>query len=757
MRKSLFSAISCLVIAAVVFPLAGCIASKPSSNGSGGGNQTTTVTVSPTAVSVSGGSTTTFTVAVTGAPETGVIWYVNGTQNGNSMVGTLTPGAAGTTTAVYTAPGMPPSPPTVTVKAVSVADSASSASATVTVTPSQVAITVTPATASLSAGGQQQFSAKVTGTSNTTVGWYVDGALGGGPTAGTISTTGLYTAPSNVTTTAMATIMAQSQADTTKQATATVTIAGIAVTISPVPASTTLPVPVPVGGTQEFAATVTGASITAVANWQVNNIPGGNSTYGTIVSSGSNTAVYTAPASVSTAPFTVPITAVSSANKASSGSILANVHVTVSVTPATDTIGQGANLLYTATVNGAASGNQGVNWSVTSANGGGFIPAADTTGIPSNQGIYIAPPLSQGVTTLPATILATSQFDSTQSGTAITTVQETDPLGTVSNFQPYSSTCPTAAEDTGNASCYQMSVACDQVAPWTTYLKVNTPTQNPPLGTVIFATDGGGANLYDIEYTYGNTTVGDVVSDGYTTVQVSFGAPFDNGANPNGWLTGPGGVRRLACRFATVANWIYNNAAMLNSNATTTAPVCATGNGGGAGAIAYTVSEYGLNGLSILNGVNPNLKMVELTNGPVMTALDQGCICSTGANGPSGAPCSAAPAPMCYTQGAATIDAAYSQPTVCSGGNTINTLLLTSDSIYYQRGKGAVFPLPNTSVNQLFGSLDTGGDEPQGWQWNRVVLQTVPTAICQSGGMQGLPNDSTSAAQIATDIANLCK
>jgi hypothetical protein len=760
-RKSLFPAVSCLFVASIVFPLAGCIAHAPSSGGGGGGggNQQTTVTVSPTTATVSGGSATTFTATVTGPQETAVTWYVNGVQNGSSTLGTLAPGTntSGTTTAVYTAPATLPTPPTVSITAVSVANGTTSSASTVTLTASQVAVTVAPATANLSAGVQQQFTATVTGTTNTTVGWYVDNVLGGNSTVGTISTTGLYTAPSNVTTTATATVMAQSQADTTKQATATVTIAGIAVSVSPVPASTIVPLPVPVGGTQEFSATVTGTSNTGIASWQVNNVTGGTPTFGTIVSSGSNTAAYTAPASVNTAPFTVTITAVSSANAASSGSILANVHVTVNVTPATDTIGQSGNLLYTAVVNGAPSGSLGVNWSVTSANGGGFVPTADTTGIPSNQGIYIAPPLSQGVSTETATILATSQFDQTQSGTATTTVQLTDPLGTVSNFQPYAGTCPTAAEDNGNTACYSMTVSCDGIAPWTTYLKVNTPSLNPPTGTVIFSGDDGGANLYDTEYTNGSDVVGSVVTGGYTAVQVSFGAPFDNGANPYGWLTGPGGVRRLACRYATVADWIYHNPQMVNSNASSSAPMCATGNGAGAGAIAYAVSEYGMNGLNAASGVTSNFAMVELTSGPIFTAIDQGCICSTAATGPSGAPCNPAPTPMCYTVGMTTIDAAYSQPTVCSSGNTINTLLLTSDSIYYQRGKGAVFPLPNTTVNMLFGKLDSDAGEPQGWQWNRVLLQNTPTQSCQQNASHDMPNDPLSATQIGTDINAHCK
>jgi hypothetical protein len=641
---------------------------------------------------------------------------------------------------------------------VSVANNTSSAPSVVTITPSTVQVIVSPTTATVDFGTSATFTATVTGTTNTAVNWLVDSIANGDQNVGTITATStpsgssaVYAAPKTAPGNLLpVTITAQAVADTGASATANVSVPPVVVSLLPLLAS------IPVGGTQQFTGAVTGTSNTSVTNWEVNGVPGGTATVGFI----SPTGLYTAPANLTASPTQITITAFSSAESAISGSVLANVHVTVTVTPATDTIGQGANLLYTATVNGAPPTNLGVNW--VSSGGGGFVPTADTTGVPSNEGIYIAPPLSQGQTTQVATVTATSQFDSTQSGTATITVQETDPLGTVSNFQQYSGTCPTGSEDNNNASCYQMTVSCDQVAPWTTYLKVNTPTQNPPLGTVIFVTDGGGANLYDTEYTYGSTTVGDVVAgtsttNGYTAVQVSFGAPFDNGANPNGWLTGPGGVRRLACRFATVANWIYNNPQALNSNTSSGAPLCATGNAAGAGAVAYAVSEYGLNGASQQTGVNANLKMVEFTNGPSMTALDQGCICSTGANGPSLAPCNPAPAPMCYTEGATTIDAAYSQPTVCSGGNTINTLLLTSDSIYYQRGKGAVFPLPNTTVNQLFGSQDTGGDEPQGWQWNRVVLQTVPTASCQSGGMQGLPNDSVSATQIATDIQKYCK
>jgi hypothetical protein len=77
---------------------------------------------------------------------------------------------------------------------------------------SSVAITISPTSASLTTGGTQQFTATVTGSSNTNVTWSVTG--------GKISS-GLYTAPSTAGT---YTVTATAVADTTKSASATVTV-----------------------------------------------------------------------------------------------------------------------------------------------------------------------------------------------------------------------------------------------------------------------------------------------------------------------------------------------------------------------------------------------------------------------------------------------------------------------------------------------------------------------------------------------------
>ena len=78
-----------------------------------------------------------------------------------------------------------------------------------------ISVSVSPTTATVTSGGTEQFSAQVTNTSNTAVTWSA--------TSGTVSTAGLFTAPT-VTATKTMTVTATSVADNTKSASATVTV-----------------------------------------------------------------------------------------------------------------------------------------------------------------------------------------------------------------------------------------------------------------------------------------------------------------------------------------------------------------------------------------------------------------------------------------------------------------------------------------------------------------------------------------------------
>lgn len=157
-------------------------------------------------------------------------------------------------------------------------------------TPSVVSVSVVPASASVAVGKTQQFTATVTGTSNTAVTWNVMG----GSANGTIASTGLYTAPATVPNPATVTVTATSQADATKSGSATVkvtsaTAASGSVSIAPSAAT------VANFGTQQFAASVNGTTSSAVT-WQVNGITGGSQALGFI----STTGLYVAPSGVPT-------------------------------------------------------------------------------------------------------------------------------------------------------------------------------------------------------------------------------------------------------------------------------------------------------------------------------------------------------------------------------------------------------------------------------------------------------------------------
>ena len=87
-----------------------------------------------------------------------------------------------------------------------------------------VVVVVAPKTATLRTGTQQQFTATVTGAVNPAVTWTVNTIAGGNSTVGTISATGMYTAPLIVPTSNTITVTATSVEDTTKSDSATVTL-----------------------------------------------------------------------------------------------------------------------------------------------------------------------------------------------------------------------------------------------------------------------------------------------------------------------------------------------------------------------------------------------------------------------------------------------------------------------------------------------------------------------------------------------------
>ena len=120
-----------------------------------------------------------------------------------------------------------------TVKATSAADNSVTASAQVTI-ESGIRVQVSPLSATVGTSETVQFQATVTGTATGDVTWSVNDVAGGNSTVGTISSTGLYTAPATPPSPSTVNVKAASTVDSTRTSTASV---GILAAASPVAAS----------------------------------------------------------------------------------------------------------------------------------------------------------------------------------------------------------------------------------------------------------------------------------------------------------------------------------------------------------------------------------------------------------------------------------------------------------------------------------------------------------------------------------------
>src|ERR1700685_3406935 len=181
-----------------------------------------------------------------------------------------------------------------------------------------------------------------------------------------------------------------------------------------------------------------------------------------------------------------------------------------------------------------------------------------------------------------------------------------DALGTATST---SAACATHGLPGG--TCYDVALTCPNVANVTANVKVLSPTSTP-LGTVVMTAGGGDASYYEYAPGYGSYIVNNVVGAGFTVAETQF-----PGASGNGWLEGPAtdGPRSLACTYATLVEWIYTNIHQSN----TSAPYCATGESGGAAAISYSLSHYGLASI---------LTLADLDSGPPFGRIDYGCLCT---------------------------------------------------------------------------------------------------------------------------------
>src|SRR6202041_402999 len=203
MHKRISALALAMIVAASVLSVAGC------GGGSGGTEQVTALTFSPTTASVPAGEVSSFSLMVTFSNPTNsngttpvITYLVNGVAGGTAATGTIVPSTNDALVGQYTAPvdlsGAGGN--TVTITATTPRTPGSTTDTTI-ITSNSVVVTLTageglsvnPTTAGVPAGSTFQFNAIFDNQNDTTVAWSVTPVSG--VNVGTITSSGLYTAP----------------------------------------------------------------------------------------------------------------------------------------------------------------------------------------------------------------------------------------------------------------------------------------------------------------------------------------------------------------------------------------------------------------------------------------------------------------------------------------------------------------------------------------------------------------------------------
>ncbi len=302
------------------------------------------------------------------------------------------------------------------------------------------------------------------------------------------------------------------------------------------------------------------------------------------------------------------------------------------------------------------------------------------------------------------------------------------------------------------ANCYQVTVSCPNVADQDVGVKVSAPA-GTSVGTILFTTGGSGLDYYDQHFVFGTQIINRLNAANYAAVQFAWGyrpIGFPGGGTFAGWLTGPGGPRQLACRWATVAKWVHDNPQITSS----TAPFCATGNSAGSGVAAYAISFYGEDNM---------FNMLEETSGPPFSRVDNGCICPATAVQNSGCTSITQPISECYgIDGNMFLDPAYNPLTqecssVESTHGTANAATFLNDSILASDAK---LDYPNVDIHFVFGGQDPTSGVAQGTEyWKKITVKGggAPVVDCVQDAPHRIGDVADGADKIVNDLVTFCK
>jgi hypothetical protein len=268
-------------------------------------------------------------------------------------------------------------------------------------------------------GETATLTATVSNSSDTSVQWSVAGISGGNATLGTISASGVFTAPEFLPVPSAVYVEATSVADPAKVALATVTIiSDVAVTIAPLTAVVEL------GAQQTLQASIVSAGQpSSGVSWKVSGEGCSGVACGTVSPAGLFTAPQILPLSQIV---TITATSMADTSRSASAAVTVASRFTFSVSgPSSVNSGAGAEILATLTPLPNSDPASGIAWTIS---GNGCAGPACGTIAPTASGataMYTAP----GVAPVPnqVTISATPQADPSKAASITVTIVSGNP------------------------------------------------------------------------------------------------------------------------------------------------------------------------------------------------------------------------------------------------------------------------------------------------------------------------------------------
>lgn len=247
-----------------------------------------------------------------------------------------------------------------------------------------------------------------------------------------------------------------------------------------------------------------------------------------------------------------------------------------------------------------------------------------------------------------------------------------------------------------NTTCRRLEVSCESLKPITAEIRIIEPSSAvSPRGTVLMGSGGNGGTFY--------ATDPDVL--GLERDLAGMGFRVVDRRWIGGWPTSEGGLKKEACRYATLLTWVHDK---LHKGG----KFVATGNSGGSAEIGYALTSWGRGDI---------LDLAIPTSGPPTAHLDYTCMRQAS---PEWASLCASIIPKGVMECSSGCMLGPTNGVCLQVSRNPTPEELLADSVM---NPDAVLSYPKTFVHFLYGAHDCGEPVPAGLTW--AVKVTSPKKI----------------------------